>query len=49
LKGAIAAGIKIASIEIDPAGKIVIMTGTNELVASTSALDKWMTKDADQA
>jgi hypothetical protein len=49
LKAAIAAGLQVASVEIDPAGKIVIMTGTNELAASTSALDKWMTKDADQA
>jgi hypothetical protein len=49
LKGAIAAGIKISAVEIDLAGKIVIMTGPNEQAASASALDEWMCKHADQA
>lgn len=49
LKAAIAAGLEIAAVEIDPTGKIVIMTGAKELAAPKNALDKWMTKHADQA
>jgi hypothetical protein len=49
LKAAIAAGLEIAAVEIDPTGKIVIMTGANEPAAPKNALDKWMTKHADQA
>jgi hypothetical protein len=36
-------------VEIDPTGKIVIMTSANERAAPKDALDKWMTKYADQA
>jgi hypothetical protein len=49
LKAAIAAGLEVAAVEIDPSGKIVIMTGAKELASSASALDKWMAKDADKA
>ena len=49
LKAALAAGLEIAAVEIDPTGKIVIMTGATELTAPKNALDKWMTKHADQA
>ena len=49
LKAAIAAGLEVAAVEIDPTGKIVIMTRATELTAPKNALDKWMAKDADQA
>jgi hypothetical protein len=49
LKAALAAGLEVAAVEIDPSGKIVIMTGAKELASSANALDKWMAKDADQA
>lgn len=49
LKAAITAGLEVAVVEIDPSGKIVIMTGAKELASSASALDKWMAKDADKA
>jgi hypothetical protein len=49
LKAAITAGLEVAAVEIDPSGKIVIMTGAKELASSASALDKWMAKDADKA
>jgi hypothetical protein len=49
LKAAIAAGLEVAAVEIDPTGKIVIMTGANEHAAPKNALDKWMTEHADQA
>jgi hypothetical protein len=49
LKAAITAGLEVAAVEIDPSGKIVIMTGVKELASSASALDKWMAKDADKA
>jgi hypothetical protein len=48
LKGAIAAGVEVAAIEIDPTGKIVIMTGVKRPTAPENALDKWMAKHADQ-
>jgi hypothetical protein len=48
VKGVVAAGVQIARVEIDPTGKIVILTGGNEPVASTNALDKWMAQHADQ-
>jgi hypothetical protein len=46
LKAAIAAGLQVAAVEIDPSGKIVIMTGAK--ASSANALDKWMAKDADK-
>jgi hypothetical protein len=49
LKAALAAGLEVAAVEIDPTGKIVIMTGATELTVPKNALDKWMTKHADQA
>jgi acetylornithine deacetylase/succinyl-diaminopimelate desuccinylase-like protein len=48
LKAAIAAGLEVAAVEIDPSGKIVIMTGAKEVASSANALDKWMAKDADK-
>jgi hypothetical protein len=48
LKGAIAAGVEVAAVEIDPTGKIVIMTGVKRPTAPENALDKWMAKHADQ-
>ena len=48
LKAAIAAGLQVAAVEIDPSGKIVIMTGARERASSANALDKWMAKDADK-
>jgi hypothetical protein len=49
LKAAISAGLQVASVEIDPSGKIIIMTGAKEPASPANALDKWMTEHADQA
>jgi hypothetical protein len=49
LKAAITAGLEVAAVEIDPSGKIVIMTGAKEPASPANALDKWMTEHADQA
>jgi hypothetical protein len=49
LRGAIAAGVQIARVEIDPSGKIVIELDTGERVESSNALDKWMADRAHQA
>jgi hypothetical protein len=49
VKGLVAAGVQVARVEIEPTGKIVILTGTNEPVAPANALDKWMAEHADQA
>jgi hypothetical protein len=49
LKGAIAAGVQITRVEIDPSGKIVIMTGAKEPALPANALEKWMAEHADQA
>jgi hypothetical protein len=49
LRAAKAAGVDIARVEIDAAGKIVIVTGKNTGVPENSAvspLDTWMAKHA---
>lgn len=49
LKGAIAAGVQIARVEIDPSGKIVLQLGGGERVEPSNEFDKWMADHADQA
>jgi hypothetical protein len=49
LKAAISAGLQVESVEIDPSGKIIIMTGAKEPASPANALDKWMTEHANQA
>ena len=47
VKGAVAAGVEIARIEVDREGRIVIIAGKpTESAAETSALDAWMAKNA---
>jgi hypothetical protein len=49
LKGAIAAGVQIARLEIDPSGKIVIQFGNGERAEPSDALERWMVDHAHQA
>jgi hypothetical protein len=49
LQAAISAGLQVESVEIDPSGKIIIMTGAKEPASPANALDKWMTEHANQA
>jgi plasmid replication initiation protein len=46
VKAVVAAGVDIARIEIDAAGKIVIVTGKPEARDSGQPLDTWMSKHA---
>jgi hypothetical protein len=48
VKGAVVAGVDVARVEIDAAGKIVIVIGKNDGVPenSVSPLDKWKAKHA---
>jgi hypothetical protein len=50
-KAALAAGLEISSVEIDPAtGKITIMAkDAGAMKTSTSALDEWIESRASQA
>jgi hypothetical protein len=47
LKAAIAAGLKVAAVEIDPTGKIVIMAGAKGPASPANALEQWMAEHAD--
>jgi hypothetical protein len=48
VKGAVAAGVEVARIEVDKEGRVVIIAGKpNEAgAAAASALDAWMAKNA---
>jgi hypothetical protein len=49
-KAALAAGLDIASVEIDPSGKIIIMTKEPSAAKEpTNKLDKWIESHARQA
>lgn len=45
LKAAAAAGLDVGRVEIDPSGKIVIVTA-KDAPASVSELDQWMSRNA---
>ena len=49
LKGAIAAGVQITRVEIDPSGKIMIQLGSGERVEPSNEFDKWLADHAHQA
>jgi hypothetical protein len=46
VKGAVAAGVEVARIEVDKEGRIVIIAGKPTESASVNALDAWMAKNA---
>jgi len=49
LKGAIAAGVRPARVEIDHSGKIVIQFSDGERAEPSDALERWMVDHAHQA
>jgi hypothetical protein len=49
VKGVVAAGVIVRQVEIDPAGKIVIIAGVGEPLASSTELDRWMASHAGHA
>jgi hypothetical protein len=50
VKGVEAAGVRVARIEVDKDGKIIIVTGTAVTQPATANdLDAWMAKHADAA
>jgi hypothetical protein len=46
VKGARAAGVEVARIEIDKDGRIVIIAGTASEQSVANLLDAWMAKNA---
>jgi hypothetical protein len=48
VKGAVAAGVEVARVEVDKAGRIVIVAGkpSEQSVSDVNALDAWMAKNA---
>jgi len=46
VKGAVAAGMEVARIEVDKEGRIVIIAGKPTESANVNALDAWMAKNA---
>jgi hypothetical protein len=45
VKGAVAAGVEVARIEVDKDGRVVIIAGKpSEPVSETNALDAWVAK-----
>lgn len=49
LKAAAAAGLDVGRVEIDPSGKIVIVTARDAAEQPTSEFDKWVNNRARQA
>jgi hypothetical protein len=49
VKAVAAAGVGVARVEIEPGGKIIIMTGVGERIESANPLDKWMADHAREA
>jgi hypothetical protein len=51
VKGAVAAGVEVARVEIDREGRIVIIAGkpTEGAGSEVKALDAWMAKNARSA
>jgi hypothetical protein len=47
VKGAVAAGVNVSRVEVDKAGRIVIIAGKpSETANEVNALDVWMAKNA---
>jgi hypothetical protein len=48
VKGAVAAGLEVARVEVDKEGRITIITGkpSEESTTAAGALDSWMAKNA---
>jgi hypothetical protein len=48
VKGAVAAGVEVARVEVDKAGRIVIVAGkpSEQSASDVNALDAWMAKNA---
>ena len=46
VKGAVAAGVEVARIEVDKEGRIIIIAGKPTESAKVNALDAWMAKNA---
>lgn len=48
VKGAVAAGVEVARVEVDKNGCIVIVAGkpSEQSVSDVNALDAWMAKNA---
>ena len=48
VKGAVAAGVEVARVEVDTEGRIVIIAGKPNEASTTpaDALDSWMAKNA---
>jgi hypothetical protein len=46
IKGAIAAGMKVARAEIDQSGRIVVVSPSEETMKPANDLDKWLAENA---
>lgn len=46
IKGAIAAGMKVARAEIDQSGRIVVVSPSEETMKPANELDKWLAENA---
>ncbi|MCX2698356.1 hypothetical protein [Ochrobactrum chromiisoli] len=46
IKGAIAAGMKVARAEIDQTGKIIVFSPSEDALKPTNELDKWLAENA---
>jgi hypothetical protein len=46
IKGAIAAGMKVARAEIDQSGRIVVVSPSEETTKPANDLDKWLAENA---
>lgn len=46
IKGAIAAGMKVARAEIDQSGRIVVISPSEETMKPANDLDKWLAENA---
>jgi hypothetical protein len=51
VKGAVAAGVSVARVEVDKEGRIIIIAGKANETSTTAAnaLDAWMAKNARSA
>jgi hypothetical protein len=50
VKGAVAAGVEVARVEVDKEGRIIIIAGkSSEESTTANALDAWMAKNARSA
>lgn len=46
IKGAIAAGMKVARAEIDQTGRIIVFSPSDDPVKPSSELDRWLAENA---